>query len=63
MDSDIKPDLRKIIEAGIAILVSWWILVYMVLSISLGDEAIYDSIFILILSIPIYFFLALIVCQ
>ena len=60
MDSDKKPNILRMIFLSVPILFVWWIIVFLFLVfISSEDDVIFGSIFILILSIPVYFFLAL----
>ena len=56
-----KPDIPKIVFAGIPILFIWWAIVFIVLAIISRDIQItkYGSLFILIISIPIYGYLTI----
>lgn len=61
MDLDNKPDIPKIVYVGIPILLMWWAVVFVALAFISRDVVIskYGSIFIFIVSIPIYGILAI----
>jgi hypothetical protein len=61
MEIDNKPDIPKIIFAGIPILLIWWAVVFIALAIISRDVEIskYGSFTIFVLSIPIYGFVAI----
>jgi hypothetical protein len=61
MEIDNKPDIPKIVFAGIPILLIWWAVVFIALAIISRDVHIskYGSLSIFVLSIPIYGFVAI----
>ncbi len=61
MEADKKPDIPKIVFAGVPILLIWWAVVFIALAILTRDVDIstYGSLGIFVLSIPIYGFLAI----
>ena len=61
MEINQKPDIPKIVFAGIPILLIWWAVVFIVLALISRDVEIskYGSLSIFFLSIPTYGFLAL----